>query len=173
MTYNDVRLVGAPPSAVGKFGGDTDNWVWPRHTGDFSVFRVYAGADNMPAEYSEDNVPFKPAHHFPVSVEGVEEGDFTMVFGFPGRTEQYLTSDAVTHVIETLNPMRISMRDRSLSVINAARASSDALRIAYASKQSSIANAWKKWEGQTIGLTELNAVDIKIALENSFNRVVS
>lgn len=170
VTYNDIRLVGAPPSAVGKFGGDTDNWVWPRHTGDFSVFRVYAGADNMPAEYSEDNVPFKPAHHFPVSVKGVEEGDFTMVFGFPGRTEQYLTSDAVTHVIETLNPMRISMRDRSLSVINAARASSDALRIAYASKQSSIANAWKKWEGQTIGLTELNAVDIKIALENSFNK---
>ena len=122
-TFLDVRLVGAPPSAVGKFGGDTDNWVWPRHTGDFSVFRIYADVNNSPAEYSNENVPYNPQHHFPVSVSGVKEGDFTMVFGFPGRTEQYLTSDAVTHVIEELNPMRISMRDISLDVINAARMS--------------------------------------------------
>ena len=163
--FRDVRLVGAPPSAVGKFGGDTDNWVWPRHTGDFSVFRIYADADNNPADFSDDNVPYAPAHHFPVNVDGVKDGDFTMVFGFPGRTEQYLTSDAVEHVIERLNPMRISMRDEGLAVINAARASSDALRIAYAAKQSSVANAWKKWKGQNRGLTELHALDKKRDLE--------
>ena len=167
-TFNDVRLVGAPPSAVGKFGGDTDNWLWPRHTGDFSVFRIYASEGNNPAEYSADNVPYKPAHHFPVSLDGVHEGDFTMVFGFPGRTEQYLTSEAVTHVINRLNPMRIAMRDASLATINAARATSDALRIAYASKQSSISNAWKKWAGQTTGLVELQAVQQKIKLESEF-----
>jgi len=167
-TFLDVRLVGAPPSAVGKFGGDTDNWLWPRHTGDFSVFRIYAGLDNLPAEYSESNVPYKPAHHFPVSIEGVVEGDFTMVFGFPGSTEQYLTSDAVEHVLDRLNPMRIAMRDISLDIINAARSSSDKLRIAYASKQSSISNAWKKWEGQSKGLLELNAVGKKLELEREF-----
>ena len=163
--YRDVRLVGAPPSAVGKFGGDTDNWVWPRHTGDFSVFRIYADADNKPADYSADNVPYQPEHHFPVNVDGVQGGDFTMIFGFPGRTEQYLTSGAVEHVITRLNPMRIAMRDEGLSVINAARASSDALRIAYASKQSSVANAWKKWKGQNRGLTELHALEKKRDLE--------
>lgn len=167
-TFLDVRLVGAPPSAVGKFGGDTDNWVWPRHTGDFSVFRIYADANNSPAEFSDENIPYTPKHHFPVSIDGVKEGDFTMVFGFPGRTEQYLTSDAVTHVIEKLNPMRIAMRDISLDVINAARMSSDRLRIAYADKQSSIANAWKKWEGQTMGLVELDAVGKKVELESEF-----
>jgi hypothetical protein len=167
-TFLDVRLVGAPPSAVGKFGGDTDNWVWPRHTGDFSVFRIYADANNSPAEFSDENLPYTPKHHFPVSIDGVKEGDFTMVFGFPGRTEQYLTSDAVTHVIEKLNPMRIAMRDISLDVINAARMSSDRLRIAYADKQSSIANAWKKWEGQTMGLVELEAVGKKVELESEF-----
>ena len=163
--FKDVRLVGAPPSAVGKFGGDTDNWVWPRHTGDFSVFRIYADVYNNPAEFGEDNVPYRPAHHFPVSLDGVQEGDFTMVFGFPGRTEQYLTSDAVAHVVNRLNPMRIAMRDEGLAVINAARASSDALRIAYAAKQSSVANAWKKWIGQNRGLTELNALGKKQELE--------
>ena len=163
--FKDVRLVGAPPSAVGKFGGDTDNWVWPRHTGDFSVFRIYADADNQPSEYTTDNVPYTPRHHFPVNVDGVEDGDFTMVFGFPGRTEQYLTSDAVEHVITRLNPMRIAMRDEGLAVINAARASTDALRIAYAAKQSSVANAWKKWKGQNRGLTELRALDKKRDLE--------
>ncbi|HIB77815.1 MAG TPA: S46 family peptidase [Flavobacteriales bacterium] len=167
-TFLDIRLVGAPPSAVGKFGGDTDNWLWPRHTGDFSVFRIYASSENNPAEYSADNVPYSPAHHFPVSLDGVVEGDFTMIFGFPGRTEQYLSSDAVTHVIDRLNPMRIAMRDVSLATINAARASSDALRIAYASKQSSISNAWKKWEGQTAGLKELHAVQKKLDLEAEF-----
>jgi len=168
ITYNDVRLVGAPPSAVGKFGGDTDNWVWPRHTGDFSMFRIYANADNQPADYSADNVPFRPRHHFPVNVGGTKEGDFTMVFGFPGRTEQYLTSDAVARVIDELNPARIDMREASLEVINAARTESAALRIAYADKQSSIANAWKKWIGQNKGLIELDAIGQKRALEMQF-----
>lgn len=167
-TYRDVRLVGAPPSAVGKFGGDTDNWVWPRHTGDFSMFRIYADANNEPADYSESNVPFKPGHHFPVDLGGVKEGDFTMVFGFPGRTEQYLTSDAVSFVVEQLNPARIEMRDASLAVVNAARARSAELRIAYADKQSSIANAWKKWIGQNTGLNELDAVGKKLELEAEF-----
>lgn len=167
-TYRDVRLVGAPPSAVGKFGGDTDNWVWPRHTGDFSMFRIYADANNEPANYSVTNVPFRPKHHFPVDLGGVKEGDFTMVFGFPGRTEQYLTSDAVTFVVERLNPARIEMRDASLAVVNAARANSPALRIAYADKQSSIANAWKKWIGQNTGLDELDAVGKKLELEAEF-----
>ena len=168
IKYNDVRLVGAPPSAVGKFGGDTDNWVWPRHTGDFSMFRIYASADNQPADYAADNEPFRPRHHFPVNVGGTKEGDFTMVFGFPGRTEQYLTSDAVARVIDELNPARIDMREASLEVINAARTESAALRIAYADKQSSIANAWKKWIGQNKGLIELDAIGQKRALEMQF-----
>ncbi|NNE55301.1 MAG: serine protease, partial [Flavobacteriales bacterium] len=123
-TYKDVRLVGAPPSAVGKFGGDTDNWMWPRHTGDFSLFRIYANEQNEPAEYATTNVPYKPAHHFPVSMDGVEEGDFTMVFGFPGFTETYLTSYAVDYVMNKSNPMRIKMRETSLGIIDQAMLSS-------------------------------------------------
>jgi len=167
-TYLDVRLVGAPPSAIGKFGGDTDNWVWPRHTGDFSMFRIYADADNEPADYSTENVPFKPLKHLPVSLNGTEEGDFCMVFGFPGFTEQYLIADAVDHVINELNPSRIAMRDASLSVVNAAMKSSDELRIKYAAKQSGIANAWKKWIGQNQGLVEVGALEIKNDFEQEF-----
>ena len=168
--FRDVRLVGAPPSAVGKFGGHRQLGLATSH-GDFSVFRIYADRDNKPAAYASDNVPYTPEHHFPVDVSGVQDGDFTMVFGFPGRTEQYLTSDAVEHVIERLNPMRIAMRDEGLAVINAARASSDALRIAYAAKQSSEANAWKKRKGQNRGLTELHAIDKKRTLEAELNKV--
>ena len=167
-TYRDVRLVGAPPSAVGKFGGDTDNWVWPRHTGDFSMFRIYADASNEPADPSASNVPYRPGHYLPVNIGGVAPGEFTMVFGFPGRTEQYLTSDAVDYVISELNPKRIAMRDASLAVINAARLSSDHLRIGYADKQSSVANAWKKWMGQNKGLIELDALGVKTNLESEF-----
>ena len=167
-TYRDVRLVGAPPSAIGKFGGDTDNWVWPRHTGDFSLFRIYAGRDNMPADYHADNQPLVPSYHLPVSMKGVEEGDFCMVYGFPGRTEQYLTSNAVEFVMKELNPFRIGMRDASLEIINAAMLSSDLLRIKYASKQSDIANAWKKWIGQNQGLQETGALHSKYELEKEF-----
>ncbi len=160
-TFKDVRLVGAPPSSIGKFGGDTDNWVWPRHTGDFSLFRIYSGPDGAPAEPSDDNIPLDPGHHLPVSMHGVDEGDFTMVFGFPGRTERYIPSQQVEHLIETLNPSRIAMRTASLEVINAAMQEDDATRIAYSAKQSRIANAWKKWIGQNEGLIDFGAVTEK------------
>ena len=160
-TYTDVRLVGAPPSCIGKFGGDTDNWVWPRHTGDFSVFRIYANDQNEPANYSSTNKPFKPIHHFPISLKGVKEGDFTMVYGFPGRTEHLLTSAGVAYNHEQLAPMRIDFREKNLEVINAAMKSSDELRIKYASKQSNVANAYKKWQGQELGLNKFNAIQLK------------
>jgi hypothetical protein len=159
--FLDVRLVGAPPSFIGKFGGDTDNWVWPRHTGDFSVFRVYAGKDNKPAPYSVDNVPYKPLHHFPVSITNREENEFTMVYGFPGMTEQHVTSEYLKFIMEKDRPIRIEMREQSLAVIDAAMRANDATRIQYASKQSRIANAYKKWIGQIDGLRRLNAQQIK------------
>ena len=172
-TYTDVRLVGAPPSAIGKYGGDTDNWVWPRHTGDFSLFRIYSGPDGAPAEPSADNIPLVPQHHLPVSMHGVEEGDFTMVFGFPGRTERYIPAAQVEHLIEELNPTRIGMRTASLEVINAAMRADDATRIAYAAKQSRIANAWKKWIGQNEGLMDFGAAQEKRTAQLEFARAVN
>lgn len=169
-SYKDIRLVGAPPSSVGKYGGDTDNWVWPRHTGDFSLFRIYADKNNEPAEYSEDNVPFTPKKHLPISLQGSDDGEFAMVYGFPGRTEHFLSSYQVEHVINDLNPARIAMRDASLEVINKARAADAKTRIQYASKQSSIANAWKKWKGQSRGLKMFNALDKKRAFEEEFEK---
>ena len=164
-TYEDVRLVGAPPSSIGKFGGDTDNWVWPRHTGDFSLFRIYAGPDNEPAPYSEANNPFQPAHFLPVNLDGAAEGDFTMVYGFPGRTSVYLTSHAVEHVVNRANPMRIDMRRNSLAIIDAAMIDSDKVRIQYAAKQSRISNAYKKWQGQNFGLERNKALAAKLETE--------
>ena len=164
-TFRDVRLVGAPPSAIGKFGGDTDNWMWPRHTGDFSVFRIYAGPDNLPANPSEANVPYRPRHVLPISLDGVRTGDFAMIFGFPGSTQRYLSSDAVAHVMDRQDPMRIAMRHASLEVIDKAMRASDRTRIQYASKQSSISNAYKKWIGELRGLRELDAVTEKQELE--------
>lgn len=160
-TYTDVRLVGAPPGDIGKFGGDTDNWVWPRHTGDFSVFRIYADSNNEPATYSPTNQPFRPAHYLPVQTEGVKEGEFSMVYGFPGRTEHLLTSFAVDFLMTKSNPLRISMRDNSMVVLEEMMRASDEVRIKYAAKQSGIANGWKKWKGQQIGLTNYNAVQLK------------
>jgi hypothetical protein len=167
--YNDVRLVGAPPSEIGKFGGDTDNWVWPRHTGDFSVFRIYADKNNEPARYSKDNVPFKPAHFLPVNISGVKEGEYSMVYGFPGRTDHLLTSYAVDFVMNESNPMRIDFRDQSIAVLEGAMRSSDELRIKYAAKQSDIANAWKKWKGQQIGLTNFDAIGMKQKFEYEYS----
>jgi hypothetical protein len=167
--YNDVRLVGAPPSEIGKFGGDTDNWVWPRHTGDFSVFRIYADKNNEPARYSKDNVPFKPAHFLPVNISGVKEGEYSMVYGFPGRTDHLLTSYAVDFVMNESNPMRIDFRDQSIAVLEGAMRSSDELRIKYAAKQSDIANAWKKWKGQQIGLTNFDAIGVKQKFEYEYS----
>lgn len=167
-TFTDVRLVGSPPNSIGKFGGDTDNWVWPRHTGDFSVFRIYAGKDNKPAAYSADNVPYKPVHFLPISFKNRESGDFTMVYGFPGTTEQHLVSGHLKYIIEKERSARIKMRELSLSVIDEAMRSSDAVRIQYSAKQASIANAYKKWIGQIGGLKELTAVEKKLAQEKEY-----
>lgn len=167
-TFNDVRLVGAPPSSIGKFGGDTDNWVWPRHTGDFSLFRVYADENNRPADYAESNRPYEPQRHLAVSLDGVNEGDFTMVFGFPGRTDRYLTTAAVEYVINESNPMRITMRETSLGIIDAAMRSDEALHIKYTAKQSMISNYYKKWIGQNAGLIELDAISEKRKIEGAF-----
>jgi len=160
-TYTDVRMVGAPPSCIGKFGGDTDNWVWPRHTGDFSVFRIYANGENEPAAYNKENKPFTPNHFFPISLKPVQEGDFTMVYGFPGRTEHLLTSAGVAYNHEQLAPMRIEFREKNLEVIDAAMRSSQKRRIQYAAKQSDVANAYKKWKGQELGLNKYNAIQLK------------
>ncbi|WP_223274586.1 S46 family peptidase [Salibacter halophilus] len=167
-TFKDIRLVGAPPSSIGKFGFDSDNWMWPRHTGDFSMFRIYADENNKPAEYSEDNVPYQPKHHFPISLNGYEKNDFSMVFGFPASTEEYLPATAVEYTIDKLNPARIEMRDASLEIIGNAMANDKKINIQYAAKQSSISNAWKKWKGQTNGLKNVNAVGKKKELEKQF-----
>lgn len=168
-TYNDVRLVGAPPSSIGKFGADTDNWEWPRHTGDFSLFRIYTAADGKPADYSEDNIPMKPRYHLPVSTQGVKAGDFTMIFGFPGRTDQYLPEIAVAQRTQIINPIRINMRDSSLAVIDRAMRQDPEVKIMYASKQARIANAWKKWIGESEGVAKTGGLLKKQKLERQFN----
>lgn len=166
--YRDVRLVGAPPSAIGKFGGDTDNWMWPRHTGDFSVLRIYAGKDNEPAAYSPDNKPYQPASFFKISTQGVHEGDFTMVFGYPGTTNEYLTSYAVEQIQNIENPHKIAIRTAKLNIMNAAMESDELLRIKYASKAAGVANAWKKWQGEVKGLKRFNTVAKKQKEEENF-----
>lgn len=167
-TFTDVRLVGAPPSSIGKFGSDTDNWVWPRHTGDFSLFRIYANKDNKPADYSPDNVPYIPKHFFPVSIGGVKENDFTLVFGYPGRTSEYLPAVAVEQIVNSLNPAKIEVRDAALKVADGFMRKDKAIKIQYAAKYASIANYWKKWIGETQGLKKTNAVAIKKAYEKDF-----
>ncbi len=171
--FTDIRLVGAPPSAIGKFGFDTDNWVWPRHTGDFSVFRIYANKDNKPASYSKDNIPYTPKHFFPISLKGVNEGDFSMVYGFPGRTQQFLTSYAVDQKMNKTNPARIDMREKSLEVINSTMKQSEELRIRYASYQSSVSNAWKKWKGENFGLEKENALEKKQTQEAIYTQRIN
>ncbi|MBR4995615.1 MAG: S46 family peptidase [Alistipes sp.] len=166
--FRDVRLVGAPPSSIGKFGGDTDNWIWPRHTGDFSIFRVYADENNRPATYSKDNKPYRPARHFSISTKGVGEGDFTMIYGFPGNTQEYVISDAVKYVAEVSDPMKIALRTKRLDIISAEQAKSAEVRIAYAAVHASIANAWKKWQGEVLGLQRLGTVESKQAYEKKF-----
>lgn len=166
--FRDVRLVGTPPSSIGKFGGDTDNWVWPRHTGDFSVFRIYAGANNQPADYNVDNKPYQPIRFLKIAFNDRKNGDFTMVYGFPGSTEQHLSSAYLRYYVEKQRPMEIDMRTKSLSVINDAMKSSDQIRIQYMSKQARIANAWKKHIGQIDGLKQLNAVGLKQDYEKRY-----
>jgi hypothetical protein len=172
-TFKDVRLVGAPPSSIGKFGSDTDNWVWPRHTGDFSIFRIYAGKDNKPAEYSKDNVPYTPKHFLPISLDGISEGDFTMVFGFPGRTQEYLPSFAVEQIVNTLNPAKIEIRDAALKVQDGFMRKDQAIKIQYASKYARIANYWKKWIGESQGLKKSNAVQLKKDFETEFQKRIT
>ncbi|MDD2636201.1 MAG: S46 family peptidase [Bacteroidales bacterium] len=166
--FKDVRLVGAPPSAIGKFGGDTDNWMWPRHTGDFSLFRVYADKDGKPAAYSEDNVPLKPKEFFPISLKGVKKGDFTMVFGYPGTTQTYLPSYAVEQVLNESDPNRVLIREKKLNIINDAMNSDPFIRIQYSAKAASVANGWKKWIGEMRGLKRLDAVNKKKDYEKNF-----
>ncbi len=166
--FTDVRLVGAPPSSIGKFGGDTDNWMWPRHTGDFSLFRVYAGADNEPAPYSENNVPYKPKRFFKVNAKGISEGDFTMVYGFPGRTNEYLISDAVKYTAEKSNPHKIALRTLRLNIQNREMSKDQAVRIKYASKNASVSNAWKKWQGEAKGIFRMRAIENKQEFEAKF-----
>jgi hypothetical protein len=171
--FKDVRLVGTPPNAIGKFGGDTDNWVWPRHTGDFSVFRVYAGAGNKPADYNATNEPYAPIQFLKISFKDRKQGDFTMVYGFPGTTEQHMSSAYLKFIIEKERPARIRMREKSLSVIDAAMRASDEVRIKYSAKQASIANAYKKWIGQIDGLKRLDAVRLKEEYEASYNQMAA
>lgn len=168
IVYTDVRLVGAPPSAIGKFGGDTDNWMWPRHTGDFALFRIYAGKNNEPASYSPENVPFRPKKFFPISLKGVEPNDFTMVFGYPGRTTQYLPSYAVDLIRNQRNPDRIGIRDVKLDIMSNQMEKDAKVRIQYASKYAGVSNAWKKWQGENLGLDRLGAVDRKKEFEKEF-----
>lgn len=170
--FNDIRLVGAPPSSIGKFGSDTDNWVFPRHTGDFSMFRIYADKNNRPAEYSKDNVPYKPKHFLPISLDGIEEGDFTMVFGFPGTTDEYLPAVAIEHITKAYNPSNIAIREAALKVIDAKMKESDEIRIKYASKQARIANAWKKWIGENLGIEKSNAIEERRAFEATFKKAL-
>ena len=160
-TYNDVRLVGAPPSSIGKFGGETDNWVWPRHTGDFSLFRVYASSDNKPASYSKDNVPYKPLYYFPVSLKGVQEGDFTMVFGYPGSTSRYVPSYHIDMLKNHINPKMIDLRTAKIDIMEEAMNSDPLIRIQYSAKKSGVANSWKRWIGENQGLERMRTIEKK------------
>ena len=172
-TYTDVRLVGAPPSSIGKFGSDTDNWMWPRHTGDFSIFRIYADKDNNPAEYSVDNVPYTPNKHLDISTEGVKPGDFTMVYGFPGRTDEYLPAVAVKQITQVLNPAKISIRKTALEIMDSEMRASDDVRIKYASKYASVANYYKKWIGENTGIQKTQGLKRKREFEQAFMDAVN
>ena len=171
--YTDIRLVGAPAESIGKFGGDTDNWMWPRHTGDFSMIRIYAGADNEPAEYSKDNKPYKPAHHLPVSLDGVESGDFTMIMGYPGSTDRFLTSFGVDNAINNYNPTVVALRDERLKTMKMHMDADPAVRLKYASSYAGVANYWKYFQGQTLGLKRLDVHGKKSELEAEFTKWVA
>ena len=172
-TFNDVRLVGVPPQALGKFGGDTDNWMWPRHTADFTLLRVYMGPDGKPAPYSEDNIPFKSRHFLPVSIKGIEQGDFAMVMGYPGSTDRYSTSFGVNYTMQVTNPVRIEVREQKLRIIGDYMSTSQKARIQYASKQSRSSNYYKYSIGQNKGLENLNVIAKKKAIEDEFTTWVN
>ncbi len=166
--FKDIRLVGAPPSNIGKFGGDTDNWMWPRHTGDFSLFRIYVDKDGNSAEYSEDNVPYQPKFYFPISLEGVEEEDFTFVFGYPARTNEYLPSYAVELITEIGNPNKIELRETRLDIFSKYSEKDPAVRIKYATKHARVSNYWKKMIGESGGVKRMDGINKKKDFENEF-----
>lgn len=167
-TFSDIRFVGAPPSSIGKFGGDTDNWMWPRHTGDFSMFRIYADKDNNPAGYSKDNVPYTPKKSFRISRAGVKEGDFTFIYGFPGTTKEYITSDEVSYTAEVSDPAKIAIRTQRLDIIKRYQEQSPLVRLQYSAKAQGISNAWKKWQGEALGINKMKTVASKAAYEKKF-----
>ncbi|MDO8999130.1 MAG: S46 family peptidase [Bacteroidota bacterium] len=172
-TFKDIRLVGTPPESIGKFGDETDNWVWPRHNADFSMFRIYASAENKPAEFSADNIPYKPLYSFPISLKGIEKGDFTMVYGFPGRTQEYLTSYAVDLLINQQDPLRVSLREKRLNILDADMKKNDTLRLMYTAKYAGVANYYKKWSGEMAGLIKSDAINKKKKQEDDFLTLVS
>lgn len=172
-TFKDIRLVVAPPESIGKFGGETDNWVWPRHNADFSMFRIYASKENKPAEYNTENVPYKPAYSFPISLKGADENDFTMVFGFPGRTQEYLTSYAVELLVNQQDPVRVMLRQKRLEIMDEDMKKNDTLRLMYANRYAGVANAYKKWTGEMIGLKKSYAINQKKLFETGFLKSVS
>jgi hypothetical protein len=165
-SYPDVRLVGNPPQSIGKFGGDTDNWQWPRHTGDFSMFRIYTGPDGEPAEYSAENIPFKPKYHFPISLDGVKKGDFSMIMGFPGSTDRFMNSDGVKLALEVEQPSRVKIRGEKLAIMKKHMDADNVVRLKYASKHAQIANYWKYFIGQQKGLKRQHVFDKKKAQED-------
>ena len=168
--FKDIRLVGAPPSNIGKFGGDTDNWMWPRHTGDFSLFRIYVGPDGKPAEYAEDNIPYQPKYHFPISLKGVEKDDFTFVFGYPARTNEYLPSYAIELITEIENPHKIKLRQTRLEIFGKYSNQDPKVRIQYASKDARVANYWKKMIGESGGIKRMNGIEKKQEFEAEFRQ---
>ena len=168
--FRDVRLVGAPPSSIGKFGGDTDNWMWPRHTGDFSIFRIYADKDNNPADYSEDNVPYRPKKSFTISRAGVKNGDFTFVYGCPGSTKEYVMSEEVKYVSEVSDPQKIDLRTKRLDIMKKYMDADQAVRIQYSSKYANVSNSWKKWQGEAKGIIKMKTVKSKKEYEERFRQ---
>ena len=172
-TFYDIRLVGTPPADIGKFGGDTDNWMWPRHTIDFSIFRIYADKDNQPAMYSPDNQPYKPKKFLKISLDDLKPGDFTMVIGFPGRTTEYLTSYAVQQKQDLRNPARVAVREITLDILDKRMAKDKALKLKLASKHASLANYWKFWIGESQGLKKFKAVEAKQKFEKEFTRRIN
>lgn len=169
-TFRDIRLVGAPPQSMGKFGGDTDNWMWPRHTADFSIFRIYCGKDGKPAAYSKDNVPYKPKHHLPISLKGYEKNDFAMVMGYPGTTNRYKTSFGIDYTMKVTNPVRIKVREEKLRIMKDFMKTSQKAKIMYASKYARSSNYYKYSIGQNKGLHDLNVIAKKQQLEEKFVR---
>ncbi len=169
-TFKDVRLVGAPPSSIGKFGGDIDNWMWPRHTGDFALYRVYSGPDGKPAEFSKDNIPYKPRHHLPIQLDGVENNDYTMIFGYPGSTDRYLTSYGIKNALDIKNPTIVDIRNKKLAIIKAGMDLDQKTKIQYAAKYARTANYWKYYIGQSKGLRAMKVYDKKLKQENEFKK---